>query len=94
MDKESFLVLYRDILKTNDWTTGFNLIKTYICEEGNEQQKENGTTFLNIVTVLPPLYKHCLNHVIEHYINKFSVVRIIQHDPNSLNDGEHTIFVY
>lgn len=95
MDRENFVSLYNEILKGNTGNNpGITLIRQYIQEEGSKEQEESSDLFLNVIAALPPLYQHCLNHVLDYYVNKFSVVKIIKQDLNSLINVEQIILVY
>lgn len=95
MDRENFVSLYNEILKGNTGnSSGLTLIRQYIQEEGSKEQEESSDLFLNVIAALPPLYQHCLNHVLDYYVNKFSVVKIIKQDLNSLINVEQIILVY
>jgi len=96
MDKEQFVSLYNGLLKGRDIALGLALIQTFIEEEGNEEHRKHSDLFLNLILQLPPLYSKCLSHVLNHYVDKFSVVKVIKNDLNSLNvlNGENIVFVY
>lgn len=95
MDREEFVSLYNSILKGDaEGSLRSTLIQRYIQEEGSEELIKNSEMFLAIITQLPPLYTHCLNHVINHYKSKFSVVELIKHDYNSMMNNEHIILAY
>lgn len=94
MDKEEFLSLYRRVLNYGWQATDFGvvLLRTYIEEQGTEKHNQYKEEFIAIIAAIPPLYKHCLAHVIDYYVNKFSVVKLIKNDPNA--QGETIILVY
>lgn len=95
MDKENFVSLYNEILKGDaGGNLGSTLIRQYIQEEGSKEQNEDSGLFLNIIAAIPPLYQHCLNHVLDYYVNKFSVVKIVKQDLDWLAPGEKIILVY
>lgn len=84
MDKETFLSLYRLMLGVENIVsnTGLQLLDRYIEELGTDNHKLYKEAFITVVATLPPLYRYCINHVIDYYVNKFSVVKLIKHDPN------------
>lgn len=95
MDRENFVSLYNEILKGNTGNNpGITLIRQYIQEEGSKEQEESSDLFLNIVAALPQLYQYCLNYVLDYYVNKFSVVKIIRQSSNWMMPGERIILVY
>lgn len=96
MDKREFISLYTKILRNTAYSTaGRLLIDRYIIEEGNEEHRENSDTFLFVLESIPPLFKYCVEYVIEHYIEKLGV--IVLHDkldPRGLNNDGKIISIY
>lgn len=95
MDREYFVSLYNDILKGDaGGSLGHTLIRQYIQEEGNEEQRESSDLFLNIVAITPPLYHYCLDYALDYYVSKFSVVKIVRQSSNWMAPGEQIVLVY
>lgn len=94
MDKELFISCYKKILSGNlieSKTYGLGIITAYIQEKGTDFHREHISEFIPLLQ-MPPVYKHCLQWVIDYYVSKYSVVIISLSDPNSTQ--EHIISIY
>lgn len=89
MDKNEFITFYKLLAMANSYApsnAGHVIISNYIEDEGNDYHKIHSTEFLNMISMLPGYYRHCLKWAIDYYVNKYSVVIITKEDPNAMQN--------